>query len=175
MLPDGLFHVTARGVARDPIFHDGIDYAEFERQLYRISDEYDWTLHAYCLLPNHYHLIVDAKRGELSTGMHKLNGRYAQRFNRRYDCAGHVFQNRFDSYVIDSEEHFLRALARLSACKEAVELVVLSAQLLARGDVESLRTASDLLASQLALLAARDGPTKHLLLLVPCLWSLDWL
>jgi putative transposase len=115
VLPDGLFHVTARGVARDPIFHDGIDYAGFERQLHRVRDEYDWTLHAYCLLPNHYHLIVDAKRGDLSTGMHKLNGRYAQRFNRRYDRAGHVFQNRFDSYVIDSEEHFLRALAYVRA------------------------------------------------------------
>jgi REP-associated tyrosine transposase len=111
VLPDGIFHVTARGVARAPIFVDGIDYAEFERQLFTVRDEHWWTLHAHCLLPNHYHLVVEAKRAELTAGMHKLNGRYAQRFNRRYDRVGHVFQNRFSSYLIEDEEHFLRALA----------------------------------------------------------------
>jgi putative transposase len=75
-----------------------------------VRDEFWWTLHAYCLLPNHYHLIVESKQGDLSAGMHKLNGRYAQRFNRRYDRVGHVFQNRFSSYVIETDEHFLRAL-----------------------------------------------------------------
>jgi len=115
LMPDGLFHVTARGVARDAIFRDGIDYAEFERQLLRVRDEYFWLVHAYCLLPNHYHLVIEAKRPDLSGGMHKLNGRYAQRFNRRYDRVGHLFQNRFSSYVIDTEEHFLRALAYVHA------------------------------------------------------------
>ena len=74
-----------------------------------------WTLHAYCLLPNHYHLIVEATRPDLSTGMQRLNGRYAQRFNQRYDRVGHVFQNRFSSYVIESEEHLGRALAYVHA------------------------------------------------------------
>lgn len=115
MLPDGIFHVTARGVARAPIFVDDFDYAEFERQLLKISDEYTWTLHAYSLLPNHYHLVVEATQSDLTTGMHKLNGRHAQRFNRRYDRVGHVFQNRFSSYVIETEEHFFRALAYVRA------------------------------------------------------------
>jgi REP-associated tyrosine transposase len=110
-----MFHVTARGVARGEIFLDGIDYAEFERQLLKVRDEYWWTLHAYCLLPNHYHLIVETKRDDLTAGMHKLNGHYAQRFNRRYDRVGHVFQNRFSSYVIASDEHFRRALAYVRA------------------------------------------------------------
>ena len=110
-----MFHVTARGVARAPIFLDGIDYAEFERQLFGVRDEYGWTLHAYCLLPNHYHLIVETKQEDLSTGMQKLNGRYAQRFNRRYDRVGHVFQNRFSSFVIESDEHFVRALRYVRA------------------------------------------------------------
>ncbi len=114
-LPDGIFHVTGRGVARAAIFRDGIDYADFERHLFRIRDEFAWTLHAYCLLPNHYHLIVETARRDLSTGMQRLNGRYAQRFNARYDRVGHVFQNRFSSYVIESEEHFARALAYVHA------------------------------------------------------------
>jgi REP element-mobilizing transposase RayT len=115
LLPDGTFHVTARGVGREPIFRDGIDYAEFARQLNVVREEYAWTLHAYCLLPNHYHLVIEAKQNDLSGGMHKLNGRYARRFNQRYDRAGHVFQNRFSSYVIESEEHFLRALEYVRA------------------------------------------------------------
>jgi REP element-mobilizing transposase RayT len=114
-LPDGLFHVTGRGVARATIFRDGIDYAEFERQMFTVRDEYEWTLHAYCLLPNHYHLIVETSQRDLSAGMQRLNGRYAQRFNRRYDRVGHVFQNRFSSYVIESEDHFERALAYVNA------------------------------------------------------------
>jgi putative transposase len=114
-LPDGIFHVTGRGVAREAIFLDGIDYADFERQLFRVRDEYAWTLHAYCLLPNHYHFIVETSRRDLSTGMHRLTGRYAQKFNRRYDRVGHVFQNRFSSYVIESEEHFERAVAYVGA------------------------------------------------------------
>jgi REP element-mobilizing transposase RayT len=61
------------------------------------------------------HLIVEAKRRDLSEGMQKLNGRYAKRFNERYDRVGHVFQNRSSSYVIESGEHFVRALAYVRA------------------------------------------------------------
>ncbi len=114
-LPDGTFHVTGRGVGREAVFRDGIDYADFERQLLRVRDEFQWTLHAYCLLPNHYHLIVETSRSDLSSGMQRLNGRYAQRFNQRYDRVGHVFQNRFKSFVIDSEEHYERAVAYVLA------------------------------------------------------------
>lgn len=114
-LPDGIFHVTGRGVARAEIFRDGIDYADFERRLFDVRDEFFWTLHAYCLLPNHYHLLVEAKQADLTAGMHKLNGRYAQRFNRRYDRVGHLFQDRFSSYIVESEEHFLCALAYVRA------------------------------------------------------------
>lgn len=114
-LPDGTFHVTARGVARQVIFRDGIDYAEFQRQLLRVRDEYQWSLYAYSLLPNHYHLVVGSTQPDLTKGMHKLNGRYAQRFNRRYDRVGHLFQDRFSSYIVDSEEHFDRTVAYVLA------------------------------------------------------------
>jgi putative transposase len=114
-LPDGLFHVTGRGVARNNIFRDELDYADFKRHLLRVAEAYGWRLHAYCLLPNHYHLIIEATSRNLSIGMQRLNGRYAQRFNQRYDRVGHVFQNRFGSYVIETEEHFLRSLAYVAA------------------------------------------------------------
>lgn len=127
-LPDGIFHVTARGNAREAIFRDGIDFAEFERQLFKVRDMFLWVLHAYCLMPNHYHLIVETSRQGLSTGMHRLNGHYAAWFNDRYERVGHVFQNRFKSYVVESEEHFERALLYVSAnpveaglCNEVAE------------------------------------------------------
>ena len=110
-MPDGFFHVTARGVARGAIFRDDADYASFQRHLLRIAQKFTWTLHAYCLMPNHYHLILEATQAQLSQGMQRLNGRYAQEFNERYDRHGHLFQGRFTSYVIESEEHLERALA----------------------------------------------------------------
>jgi REP element-mobilizing transposase RayT len=66
-------------------------------------------------MPNHYHLIVEATQDDLSLGMHRLNGRYAQRFNQRYDRVGHLFQNRFGSYVIGSDEHYERAMEYVRA------------------------------------------------------------
>jgi putative transposase len=114
-LPDGLFHVTARGVGRAAIFCDDLDYADFRNHLLRVGSRYAWIIHTYCLMPNHYHLVVEATRRDLSKGMHRLNGRYAQRFNQRYDRCGHVFQNRFTSYVIESESHFERVLAYVRA------------------------------------------------------------
>jgi REP element-mobilizing transposase RayT len=115
LLPDGFFHVTGRGVARDRIFRDELDYHDFTHQLFRVGRMFGWTIYTYCLLPNHYHVILEASRADLSKGMQRLNGRYAQRFNERYDREGHVFQNRFSSYVIESEEHFERALAYVRA------------------------------------------------------------
>jgi putative transposase len=114
-LGDGFFHVTARGVGRAAIFRDELDYTDFRNRLIRIARRYSWTVHSYCLMPNHYHLIVDATQRDLSSGMHRLNGGYAQRFNQRYDRVGHVFQNRFTAYVIESEEHFERAVAYVHA------------------------------------------------------------
>src|SRR5919204_4456885 len=66
VLPDGIYHVTGRGVARTAIFRDRVDYEEFRNHLSRVCDRHGWTMHAYCLMPNHYHLIVQATREDLS-------------------------------------------------------------------------------------------------------------
>ena len=110
-LPGGVFHVTARGAKRAAIFRADSDYAEFRALLLRIAERFDWIMHAYCLMPNHYHLVVEATQPQLSQGMHRLNGRYAQGFNERYDNSGHVFERRFWSWAIETEEHLDRAIA----------------------------------------------------------------
>jgi putative transposase len=111
VLPDGTFHVTSRGVARAEIFRDENDYAFFRNFMLQTARKFAWTVHAYCLMPNHYHVILDAARTDLSKGMQRLNGVYAQTFNDRHRRVGHLFQGRFSSYVIESEEHYERALA----------------------------------------------------------------
>jgi REP element-mobilizing transposase RayT len=86
MLPEfGTFHVISRGVARSAIVRDDLDREAFARLESSTQREYGWICHAYCLMTNHYHLVVTAGLERLSRGMHRLNGAHATRFNARYD------------------------------------------------------------------------------------------
>jgi putative transposase len=84
VFPDGLFHVAARGVAQTPIYHDAHDRRNFLSLLAVVVQHYEWTCQAFCLMTNHYHLVLDATRENLSGGMQILNGDYAQGFNGKY-------------------------------------------------------------------------------------------
>jgi putative transposase len=105
LLGDGTYHVTARGVARSEIFIDDHDYGAFVRALGDAVRRFGWRVGAFCLLPNHYHLVVSTPRPELSAGMHRLNCLYAMRFNRRHNRVGHLFQNRFDARLIEGDRY----------------------------------------------------------------------
>ena len=94
-----------RGNARQRIFLDDEDYLTFLRMLHKIQAACDWSLHTYCLMPNHYHLVVESPES-LARGMHLLNGRYARRFNVRYSRTGHVFEGPYDAKPVESDEHF---------------------------------------------------------------------
>jgi putative transposase len=107
-LPDGLFHVTSRGVAGASIFVDDHDRRGFFLLLQQASELWGWRVHAWCLMGTHYHLVVEAKREQMSYAVHRLNGLYAQRFNRRHERRGHLYEGRFSSWFIHDEEH-LRA------------------------------------------------------------------
>lgn len=96
-LLDGTFHATARGTNRTRIAHDEIDCRAFMALLRRVTVRWAWTVHAFCLMPNHYHLVVTATVERLSRGMHLLNGRHALRFNSRHGRTGQLFQERFDA------------------------------------------------------------------------------
>ena len=110
-LPDGIFHVTARGVDGAPIFRDDDDRRSFLRLLRETVTRYRWACHAFCLMTNHYHLVLEARQPDLSLGIQRLNGTHAQRFNRRHGRTGHLFGARYASWVVDSEAHF-RATCR---------------------------------------------------------------
>ena len=108
-LGDGVFHVTARGNAGDTIFSDHIDCRAFLALLARAADRASWRIHAYCLMPNHFHLVVESAGPALSTGMRLLNGGYAQHFNERHDRYGHLFQGRFAARMIEGDSYFTEA------------------------------------------------------------------
>lgn len=111
LLGDGTFHITARGVAASEIFLDNHDYCAFLVLFRDAVNRFAWRTRAFCLMPNHFHLVVSTPRLELSAGMHRLNCLYAMRFNKRYARPGHLFQNRFDARLVEGDRH-VRAVCR---------------------------------------------------------------
>jgi len=105
----GFFHAYGRGVDRMAISRDDDDRVTWLALLERTIDRFDWDLHVYCLMPNHFHVVVETDLCDLSTGLHRLNGVYAQRFNRRHGRVGHLFQERFGLRVIEGEEYLASA------------------------------------------------------------------
>jgi putative transposase len=105
--PGAVYHITARGNARAKIFKDDADRDTFLSVLEQVLTRFDWLLHAYCLMDNHYHLMIDTSEANLSAGMRQLNGVYTQRFNRRHRRVGHVFQGRFKAIVVDRDSYLL--------------------------------------------------------------------
>src|SRR5262249_48283423 len=85
------------------IFLDDVDYRAFLGLLGEVVPRHAWRLFAYCLMPNHFHLVVQARGVDLSNGMRALNGGYAQGFNRRHERYGHVFQERYGSRLLDDD------------------------------------------------------------------------
>ena len=100
-----LYHVTARGNERRAIFRDDDDRQRFLATLEEACAEYGLRLHAFCLMPNHYHLLVETPRANLSRGIGWLQTTYTIRFNRRHRRSGHLFQGRFKAHVIDAEDY----------------------------------------------------------------------
>jgi REP-associated tyrosine transposase len=105
--PGALYHVTSRGQERAPIFRDAADRRHFLDLLASVIADQAWVLHSYCLMGNHYHLLVETARPTLSRGMHALNFRYSQDFNRRHEHTGHVLEGRFKAIVVQKQAHLL--------------------------------------------------------------------
>jgi len=106
-----LYHVTARGNAQADIFDDDADRQQFLSLLLNTVTRCDWYCHAYCLMDNHYHLLIETSTPSLSRGMKFLNGTYTQYFNRQHHRVGHVFQGRFKSILVQKDAYLLE-LAR---------------------------------------------------------------
>lgn len=102
-----VYHVTSRGNERKPIFRDDEDRVAILDILHAVNRRYNWLCHAYCLMNNHYHIVIETPDGNLSRGMRQLNGVYTQTYNRRHGRVGHVFQGRYKAILIQKESHLL--------------------------------------------------------------------
>ena len=102
-----LYHVTARGNAQQDIYLTDEDRQAFLTLLQRACERYYWLCHAYCLMSNHYHLLIETQTPTLSKGMKYLNGTYTQAFNRRHKRVGHVFQGRYKGILVEKDSYLL--------------------------------------------------------------------
>ncbi|MDH5740652.1 MAG: transposase [Nitrospira sp.] len=101
------YHLTTRGNARQDIFLDDEDRRRFLTVLQHVVARFHLRLHAYCLMDNHFHLVVETPEANLSTAMRQLNGVYTQGFNRRHNRVGHVLQGRFKAILVDRDSYLL--------------------------------------------------------------------
>ena len=102
-----VYHITNRGNCLGDVFLADPGRERFLEILGDVVDRYSWHCHAYCLLTNHYHLLIETPNANLSQGMRQLNGIYTQWINREHRRTGHVFQGRFKSVLIEKESHLL--------------------------------------------------------------------
>jgi REP element-mobilizing transposase RayT len=114
--PGAVYYVMARVHERGTLFRDDKDREKFVALLAATARDEGWEVHAYCLMGNRYHLLVETPLGDLSRGMHSINGRYSQWFNRRHERSGHVLEGRFKAVLVQKRRHLL----------ELVRYVVLS-------------------------------------------------
>jgi putative transposase len=106
-LPNGIYHVNTKSCAWHALYLDDVDRVSFENILAVVIRRQGWSCSSFCLMSSHYHLLVETPLGDLAAGMQRLNGLYAQTFNRRHRAAGHVFRARYHSEFIQSESHLL--------------------------------------------------------------------
>ncbi|BBL34147.1 hypothetical protein Nstercoris_00376 [Nitrosomonas stercoris] len=103
--------MTSRGDRRENIYEDEEDWLKFLGIFQTVIANYNWLCHGYCLMDNHYHLILETPDGNLSKGMRQLNGVYTQTSNRRHKRSGHLFQGRYKAILVD-KNHYLLELSR---------------------------------------------------------------
>ena len=111
-----VYHIINRGNRREAIFHDHYDYEKFLKLLLEVKEKYSIKCYAYCLMPNHYHLVLYTPIGEnLSLSMHYINSSYVRYYNKKYQLSGHLWQGRYKSFIVQKESYLLTLLRYVEA------------------------------------------------------------
>jgi putative transposase len=106
-----IYHVINRGNGRQEVFHKNKDYEAFMKLIAEAKEHYNVKLYGYCLMPNHFHMIVKPDRGEeLSKWMQWLMTSHVRRYHRHYGSSGHVWQGRYKSFMIQEDSHLQMAM-----------------------------------------------------------------
>ena len=104
----GVYHILNRGNGRQRVFHSDADYQKFVSLLKEVQERFAIRLFAYCLMPNHFHLLVKAEQGEdLSLSMHWFTTTYVRRYHKHYRTSGHLWQGRYKSFSIEDDKQLL--------------------------------------------------------------------
>ena len=103
--PGAFYHVTSRGNERKAVFKSTRDREKFLEYLDSATQRYDALIHAYCMMDNHYHLLLETPSGNLSQIMRHINGAYTTYFNVKRGRSGHLFQGRYKAILVDIDEY----------------------------------------------------------------------
>lgn len=109
--PDQIYHAGSRGSNRSPIVWDADDYASVIGEIGRAAKRHRWAIWAWCVMPNHYHLVLRIPHGGFSSGFQQINGNHSRRTNRRYGRGAHLFENRPWARELMTSAHLLGAIA----------------------------------------------------------------
>ena len=102
-----LYHITSRGDRREDIYLNNEDRCDWIDVLGNACQRFNWVVHAFCQMSNHYHLLLETVDGNLARGMRQLNGEYTQAFNRRHALVGHLFQGRYKAILVQKDSYLL--------------------------------------------------------------------
>ena len=108
--PFNVYHIMIRGINKQDIFYEARDYIKFIDTIFDVREKLDFDLLAYCLMSNHVHFLIMEKDVAIGDVLKRISGKYALWFNKKYARVGHLFQDRFRSEAIDSEQYFLSVL-----------------------------------------------------------------
>jgi putative transposase len=108
--PGAIYHVMNHGDRREAIFKDDQDRIKFIATLAEVCEKTGWQVHAYCLMNNHFHVVVETPLGNLVEGMKWFLGTYTLRFNRRHRLAGHLFSGRYKALIVQGDGGYLRTV-----------------------------------------------------------------
>lgn len=108
--PGAIYHLTSRGNARSNIYVTDTDRIDFLKLLAQTCQRFGWHSYAWCLMGNHYHLVIETSEANLSRGMRHINGVYTQTFNRTHQRVGHLFQGRYKAILVEKDSYLLEVI-----------------------------------------------------------------
>lgn len=102
----GYYHIINRGVEKRDIYLEAEDYDYFLNLLLKLTEDFEIVIHVFCLMTNHYHLLLETKQSNLSKAIQFINEKYSKYFNKKYERYGHLWQGRYKSYPLFDDAHF---------------------------------------------------------------------